>query len=75
MLRLQPTRVRLSPDDNGCLVYIDDALAAVLVQLSALHEEDAGCWSVEALFGIRVHHTPDPAVCDAARGSRVAGWR
>jgi hypothetical protein len=35
VLRLQPTRVRLSTDENACLVYVDNALTAVLVQLSA----------------------------------------
>jgi hypothetical protein len=78
-LRLQPTRVRLGPDENGCLVFMDGALAAVLVQLSALHEEDAGCWSVEALFGIRVHHSQIPLFAtpqEAAEwlaGARLSG--
>jgi hypothetical protein len=34
VLRLQPTRVRLSTDENAYLVYVDNA-PAVLVQLSA----------------------------------------
>ena len=73
MLRLQPTRVRLSPDENGFLIYVDDALIAVLVQLSALHGEEAGCWSVEAVFGARLNPSGMPP-CLQRPGRRRSGW-
>jgi hypothetical protein len=52
-------------------VYIDETLSAVLVQLSELHEKDAGRWCVEALFGIRVHASRIPLF---ATPQDAAGW-
>ena len=51
-LRLQPVRVGNGSDDqNGRLVFKDDALVALLVRLSGNHDEDAGKWFLEAEFG------------------------
>lgn len=38
-------------DDRAILVLRDGRLAAVLSHLSAMHDEMAGMWFVEALFG------------------------
>ena len=40
-----------STDKEGCLVFKDDCLVAVLVRLSALHGEAEGGWFIEAGFG------------------------
>ena len=51
-LRLQPVQVATGSDDQESrLVFADGFLAAVLVQLSDQHEEDAGKWFLEAGFG------------------------
>jgi hypothetical protein len=48
----QPVQVAVGGDDEeGCLIFADDRLAAVLVRLSRLHEELAGRWYLEAGFG------------------------
>ncbi|GJD66939.1 hypothetical protein MPEAHAMD_7138 [Methylobacterium frigidaeris] len=50
-LRLQPVRVKTGGGDtDGLLVFTSDLLVAVLVQLSADHEEDEGKWFLEAGF-------------------------
>lgn len=38
-------------DDRAVLVLRDGRLTAVLSHLSAMHDEMAGMWFVEALFG------------------------
>jgi hypothetical protein len=49
----QPVRVATGSDDeDGCLVFVDDRLIAVLVRLSGLHEALAGQWYLEAGFGL-----------------------
>jgi hypothetical protein len=40
-----------SADNEGCLVFNDDRLVAVLVRLSELHGEAEGAWFIEAGFG------------------------
>jgi hypothetical protein len=55
-------------------VYAEDALIAVLVQLSELHLEDVGRWYVEAVFGVRVNPSGTPLFATAgnARARRRA---
>ena len=51
-LRLQPVHVATgSHDTESQLVFADDFLVAVLVQLSDDHEDAAGMWFLEAGFG------------------------
>lgn len=51
-LHLQPVQVATGSDDQESrLVFADGFLAAVLVQLSEQHDEDAGKWFLEAGFG------------------------
>jgi hypothetical protein len=51
-LTLQSVRVETgSPDEEGCLIFASEKLAAVLVRLSAEHGEKAGGWYVEKGFG------------------------
>jgi hypothetical protein len=41
-----------SPDEDGCLMFADDRLVAVLVQLSVEHNSGlAGKWFLEHAFG------------------------
>jgi hypothetical protein len=52
-IRLQPVLVETGSNDcEGRLVYCDDRLLGVLVQLSADHGAAAGRWFLEAGFGI-----------------------
>ena len=51
-LHLQPVQVATgSPDQDGQLVFHNGCLAAVLVRLSDLHENEAGQWFLEVGFG------------------------
>jgi hypothetical protein len=51
-LRLQPVHVATgSRDTESRLVFANNFLVAVLVQLSDEHEDDAGMWFLEAGFG------------------------
>ena len=51
-LRLQSVRVATGSDDTeGQLVFHDGFLGAVLVRLSAAHEEEVGRWFLEVGFG------------------------
>lgn len=51
-LRLQPVHVGTgSRDTESLLVFADDFLVAVLVQLSDDHDDAAGMWFLEAGFG------------------------
>jgi hypothetical protein len=38
-------------DEEGCLVFADNRLVAVLVRLSELHGRKAGRWSLDHGFG------------------------
>ena len=51
-LFLQPVQVATGSDDHESrLVFSDGFLVAVLVRLSAQHEDGAGRWFLEAGFG------------------------
>jgi hypothetical protein len=51
-LTLQPVRVATGgPDEEGCLVFAEGRLVAVLVRLSDEHGERAGHWFFEVGFG------------------------
>ncbi|WP_267427964.1 hypothetical protein [Methylobacterium sp. GC_Met_2] len=51
-LRLQPVQVATGSDDQEShLVFHEDFLVAILVQLSDQHMTDAGKWFLEAGFG------------------------
>ena len=50
-LTTMPVRVAAGNDEEGCLVFSDDRLLAVLVRLSDQHGELAGHWFLEAGFG------------------------
>jgi hypothetical protein len=51
-LALQPVRIETGTDDEqGCLVFADGRLVAVLVRLSDQHEGLAGQWYYEHGFG------------------------
>jgi hypothetical protein len=53
-LDLRPVRVATgSNDQEGILAFVNEQLVAVLVRLSDLHHDLAGCWYLEAGFGIR----------------------
>jgi hypothetical protein len=68
-LRLQPVHVATGSDDAaGELAFADSFLAAVLVQLSDDHEDDAGKWFLEAGFGpVNTATPPTFADLDAAQ--------
>ncbi|MBX9933263.1 MAG: hypothetical protein K2Y56_17300 [Methylobacterium sp.] len=62
-LQLQPVHVGTgSHDAVSQLIFADGYLVAVLVQLCADHEEDAGKWFLEAGFGPVDH--PNPPLFD-----------
>ncbi|HSV02800.1 MAG TPA: hypothetical protein VLI41_06300 [Phenylobacterium sp.] len=50
-LTLQPILVATGEEGEGCLVFHDRWLVAVLVRLSDLHEDRSGCWFLEKGFG------------------------
>lgn len=51
-LHLQPVQVGTgSPDQESQLVFHEGFLVAVLVQLSEMHETDAGKWFLEVGLG------------------------
>jgi hypothetical protein len=50
-----------SDDRDGCLAVVNEALAGVLVRLSAAHGADAGRWFLEVGFG---RFGDDPRVFD-----------
>ncbi|TXN72834.1 hypothetical protein [Methylobacterium sp. WL6] len=77
-LHLQAVQVATGSDDQESrLVFADGFLAAVLVQLSEQHGEDAGKWFLEAGFGrIDDYRPPIFADLDAAQAwieARLAG--
>lgn len=50
-LTIQPVLVATDEEGEGCLVFADGWLVAVLVRLSDVHEAAAGCWFLEKGFG------------------------
>lgn len=51
-LTLQPVRIETgSPDEEGCLIFADGKLLAVLVRLSAQQGDLIGRWYLEKGFG------------------------
>ena len=50
-LILQPVLVATGEEGEGCLVFRDDYLVAILVRLSPLHGDQAGWWFLEKGFG------------------------
>jgi len=51
-LGFQPVTVGTNaPDEEGCLVFANDRLVAVLVRLSEEHGKKAGRWFLEHGFG------------------------
>jgi hypothetical protein len=50
-LTLQPVLVASGEEGEGMLVYCDRHLVAILVRLSPLHGDQAGCWFLEKGFG------------------------
>lgn len=51
-VELRPMRVETGgSDEEGLAAYAGDKLVAVFVRLSAQHEEKAGQWYAEKLFG------------------------
>ena len=49
---LQPVRVATGPgDEEGCLVFTDGRLLAVLVRLSEGYDDLSGTWFLEHGFG------------------------
>ncbi len=69
-LVLRPVRVDTQgEDEEGCLVFSDDRLVAVLVRLSGQHGALAGRWHLEHGFGtLDSPEHPSFASLDAARG-------
>ena len=51
-LTTMPVRVATGHDEEGCLVFADDRLLAVLVRLSDADGALAGHWFLEAGFGV-----------------------
>jgi hypothetical protein len=50
-LTLQPVRVGTDYDEDGCLVFADDRLVAVLVRLAEHHGKLTGQWYYENGYG------------------------
>jgi hypothetical protein len=48
---MRPVRVATGADEDGCLVFCDERLVAILVRLSEGHEIAPGHWFYEAGFG------------------------
>ena len=57
-LVLQPVMVDTGEEGEGCLVFAEGWLVAVLVRLSEYHDDEAGFWFLEKGFG-RLDR-PDP---------------
>ena len=69
-LRLQPVQVGTGSNDvEGRLVFADDLLVAVLVQLSDDHDDQSGKWFFEAGFG-RLHVVNPLAFADLDEARR-----
>lgn len=62
-LILQPVRVDAVEEGEGCLVFAEGCLLAVLVRLSESHEDEAGYWFLEKGFG-RLDRPDPPVFCD-----------
>jgi hypothetical protein len=50
-LTIQPVLVATGEEGEGCLIFADGWLVAVLVRLSDLHGDDSGSWFLEKGFG------------------------
>jgi hypothetical protein len=57
-LILQPVMVDAGEEGEGCLVFAEGWLVAVLVRLSDSHEEECGYWFLEKGFGRLDQHDP-----------------
>jgi hypothetical protein len=65
-LTLQPVPVNTSTaDEDGCLIFADKQLVAVLVRLSREHGRKAGRWYLEHGFG-SLDHPAHPIFNDLA---------
>ena len=62
-LTLQPVRVGNDYDEDGCLVFANDRLVAVLVRLSEHYGDVAGRWFFENGYG-RLDGTDHPTFRD-----------
>lgn len=51
-IEIKPVVLGLPEDAEGALVFMDGALIAVASRLSAQHENFAGSWNVEVVFGL-----------------------
>lgn len=51
---IRPVRLRDGGDDEGALIFWEDALIAVLSRLGPDHGATAGRWHVECAFGLQV---------------------
>lgn len=74
-LTIQPVRVATgSADEEGCLVFADSRLVAVLVQLSDQHGDAEGDWFLEAGFG-RLARPEHPTFADLGAAQDWIGGR
>jgi hypothetical protein len=62
-LVLQPVMVDTGEEGEGCLVFAEGWLVAVLVRLSDNHEDAAGRWFLEKGFG-RLDRPNPPVFAD-----------
>jgi hypothetical protein len=65
-IEVRPVQLAFSGDSDGALIFRDGVLIAVLSRLGPHHEDLAGVWHVEAVFGGRNsipphQHFPDVA--------------
>ena len=64
-----------SPDEDGCLIFADDRLVAVLVQLGVEHNSElAGKWFLEHAFG-SLGHCEQPVFEDLHAAERWVASR
>ncbi|MDB5475511.1 MAG: hypothetical protein JWP49_1022 [Phenylobacterium sp.] len=62
-LILQPVMVDTGEEGEGCLVFAEGWLVAVLVRLSDSHEDESGYWFLEKGFG-RLDRPDPPSFSD-----------
>lgn len=67
-LTLQPVLVATGEEGDGCLVFVDGWLVAVLVRLSDNHGDDAGAWFLEKGFGML--DGPETPVFESIEGAQ-----
>jgi hypothetical protein len=65
---VKPVRLRDGGDDEGALVFWEDALIAILSKLGPAHGATAGQWHVECAFGVAVERDENFADTQAAAG-------